>query len=282
MPTINSVLTLIESYHKKLKKNNITNGKQEIIWYLEARNLLSKQSLYTNRCILSETIKTAIKTYYDLRKTNKPHQYILQSASFYGRDFYVDPRVLIPRPETEQIIEIIKKYKLSFNSCLEIGIGSGCISLTLCLENLVHSIVGSDISTECLDVVKINQARYQINNIILLEHNILTENFSQKFDLIVSNPPYITADEYAMLPKHIKNFEPKIALTDSGDGLIFYRRFAHILKKMLYSNGVFICELGSQNLVSPIKKIFIEAGYNIIIYPDLNQDPRFLVVCPSI
>jgi len=282
MSTSNFVLNLIHTYDKKLKQLNISNGKQEIIWYLEHQKLLSKQRLYSNRCILSQTIKTAIKNYYDLRKTEIPHQYILQSANFYGRDFYVDQRVLIPRPETEQIIEIIKKYKRSFDSCLEIGIGSGCICLTLSLENLAHSIIGSDISPECLEVAKINQDYYQINNVNLVEHNILNDSFNQKFDLIISNPPYITADEYECLPSYIKNFEPQIALTDYYDGLLFYRRFANILNNILASHGVFICELGSQKLITSVKKIFINAGHAINIYNDLNNDPRFLAITPSI
>ena len=278
----NSVLNLINIYDKKLKQLNISNGKQEIIWYLEHQKILSQKKLYSNQCILNKTIQTAIRKYYDLRKTAIPHQYILESANFYGRDFYVDQRVLIPRPETEQIIDIVKQYKLSFDSCLEIGIGSGCISLTLSLENLAHSITGTDISKECLDVAKINQDYYQINNMNLVEHNILCDSFNQKFDLIISNPPYITADEYEKLPKHIKNFEPKIALTDYDDGLLFYRRFANILTDILYPHGVFICELGSQNIISPIKFFFTNAGYNITIYNDLNNHPRFLAIYPSV
>ena len=275
------VLEMIQKYAAMLKQANISNGKQEIIWYLESKNLLSQEQLYSNKYITSQPIENAIKGYYNLRSTKKPYQYIVNSANFYGREFYVDQRVLIPRPETEQIIEIVKKLQIPFNSCLEIGVGSGCIALTLCIENIVQSIIGSDISSECLDVASINQKRYNINNLVLLEHDILNDNFNKKFDLIISNPPYITNNEYRTLPEHIKKFEPQIALTDFSDGLVFYKRFANILPNILTSNGVFICELGSQHLIPSIKKIFCNTGYIVTIYKDLNHDPRFLVILPS-
>ena len=271
---------MIQKYAIMLKQANISNGKQEIIWYLESKNLLSQEQLYSNNYITSQSIENAIKSYYDLRSTKKPHQYIVNSANFYGRDFYVDERVLIPRPETEQIIEIVKKLTIPFSSCLEIGVGSGCIALTLCLENIINSMIGSDISEDCLKVTKINQIHHNVNNLVLLKHDILTESFNQEFDLIISNPPYITKDEYHALPTHIKEFEPQIALTDFRDGLVFYQRFSNLLPNILAPNGVFICELGSQHLISAIKKIFCNAGYTVTVYNDLNEDPRFLVILP--
>jgi len=278
---MNPVLEMIQKYATMLKKSNISNGKQEIIWYLESKNLLSQEQLYSNNYMVSQSIETAIKSYYGLRSTKAPYQYIVNSANFYGREFYVDQRVLIPRPETEQIIEIVKKLATPFSTCLEIGVGSGCIALTLCIEKLVKSIIGSDISPECLEVANINQKRYNINNMTLLQHNILSENFKQKFDLIISNPPYITNDEYHALPTHIKDFEPQIALTDFHDGLVFYKRFSNLLPEILASNGTFICELGSYHLISSIKNIFCNAGYAVTVYNDLNRDPRFLVILPS-
>jgi release factor glutamine methyltransferase len=281
MPTINPILEVIKQYDNKLKQANILNGKQEIIWYLESKNLLNKEKLYSNDSPLSKKINNAIQAYYDLRITQKPSQYIFNSANFYGRDFYVDKRVLIPRPETEQIIEILKKLKHPFSSCLEIGIGSGCIAITLCLENIVKSIVGSDVSSDCLEVAKINKKQYNINNLSLIQHNILTTSFNQRFDFIISNPPYISFDEYNALPMHIKHFEPEQALTDYNDGLVFYRRFSTVLPNILSSNGVFVCELGSQHLIPSIKKIFLDQGHNITLYNDLNNDPRFLAIIPS-
>ena len=278
---MNSILGAIQNYDSKLKKLNILNGKQEIIWYLESKNLVTQEQLYSQKQILSPAINDAIKLYYNLRITEMPHQYILNSSSFYGRDFYVDKRVLIPRPETEQIIDIVKRFKTPFRSCLEIGIGSGCIALTLCLENIVNKILGTDISAACLDVAQINQRHYNVENLILLQHDILQDTFNKKFDLIISNPPYITEDEFIKLPNHIKKFEPETSLTDYSDGLVFYQRFSTMLSDILSPKGMFICELGSQHLIPSIKQLFIDQGHHIKLYSDLNNDTRFLVTIPQ-
>ena len=277
---MNSILGAIQNYDSKLKKLNILNGKQEIIWYLESQNLVTQEQLYSQKKILSPVIADAIKLYYNLRITEMPYQYILNSSSFYGRDFYVDKRVLIPRPETEQIIDIVKRFETPFNSCLEIGVGSGCIALTLCLENIVNKMLGTDISAACLDVTQINQRHHNIENLSLLQHDILQDTLTEKFDLIISNPPYITEDEFIQLPNHIKKFEPEISLTDYSDGLVFYRRFSSILSDILSPKGIFICELGSQHLIPSIKQLFINQGYRIKLYSDLNNDNRFLVTIP--
>ena len=278
MSNNNFTLAYIKKYAALLEKNGINNGQQELIWYLEFEKLLTKKKLYINEIILSNQIKASIQKYYGIRKTYMPYQYIVKTASFYGRDFYVDSRVLIPRPETEQIIEILKGTTTSFNSCLDIGSGSGCLAITIALEKIACQIIASDISLDCLDVIKINTINHDIHNINLIQHDILKDNFNQQFDLIVSNPPYITNCEYQALPVHIKNFEPAIALTDQNDGLVFYKRFATILSTLLMPNGVFICELGSNSLIPNIKNIFMNHGYKVGLYPDLNGDQRFLMI----
>ena len=277
MERTNPILEFITEYDNKLQQANISNGKQEILWYLEAQNLINRR-LYFYDIMLTKSIKEAIQDYYNERITQKPFQYILNSANFYGRDFYVDKRVLIPRPETETIIKTVRKLNLFFNTCLEIGVGSGCVAITLCLEKLVHHIIGTDISLECLKVAKINQRTYNVNNLTLEKHDILTNSFNQRFDLIVSNPPYITYSEYNTLPLHIKNFEPKIALTDNKDGLIFYKQFAQLLPDLLSSTGIFVCEISTRNLIPQIKKLFTKQGYKVQLHYDLNQDPRVVSI----
>jgi len=274
----NFTLAYIKKYATLLQKKNIDNGQQELIWYLELQKLLTKEKLYINEIMLSSQIKIAIQKYYDLRKTHKPYQYIINTASFYGRDFYVDDRVLIPRTETEQMIEILKRNANSFQSCLDIGSGSGCLAITIALEKIASKIIVSDISKDCLDVIKINAVNHNIQNIDFIQNDILNDDFTQQFDLIVSNPPYISTSEYKVLPKHIKDFEPKIALTDQDDGLVFYKRFASILNKILMSKGVFVCELGTKSLIPSIKNIFIKHGYRVVLYADLNGDQRFLMI----
>ena len=98
------------------------------------------------------------------------------------------------------------------------------------------------------------------------------------FNLIISNPPYITLEEYNKLPKHIKQHEPKIALTDGKDGLTFYKRFASILNNNLKNKGIFVCELGYKKHIPAIQRIFADKGFFTKIIDDLNHDPRVLVV----
>ena len=112
----------------------------------------------------------------------------------------------------------------------------------------------------------------------LKKHDFLNQQFNQMFDLIISNPPYISLSEYQKLPKHIINYEPSIALTDNNNGLSFYHRFANQLPLILKPNGMFLCELGSPSVSSEVKKIFLNTGYTFNIFKDLNNNERILQI----
>ena len=183
---------------------------------------------------------------------------------------------MIPRPETELIISTLQNN--FFNNALEIGTGSGILSITLSLENIIGEIIATDISSQALEVAKQNIETFKIENILLYKHNFLTQNLQGKFDLIVSNPPYISHEEYNSLPNSIKNYEPKIALTDKTDGLSFYLRFADILNHIINPGGLFICELGTSQSIINIKNLFTDKGYEYQILKDLNGDDRILKI----
>ena len=106
----------------------------------------------------------------------------------------------------------------------------------------------------------------------------ITNNIKGKYDIIISNPPYISLEEYNKLPNHIKKYEPPHALTDYQDGLTFYKRFVHIIKENLNNKGIFICELGLTSTIKSIKKLFLNNGFIVKIIHDLNKDPRILLV----
>ena len=272
----NPVLQFIQSSAVKLKPKGIKNIQNEIIWYLEAINCITKTKLYTNKIHLNNTIKSRINKFILLKQQNIPLQYILRKTNFYNRDFFVNHSTLIPRPETETIINYLKgKF---YNRALEIGTGSGVIALTLLQEKIVNQIIATDISKQALQVVRRNIKLHNTNNIKLKTHNILKQNINGKFNLIISNPPYITLEEYNKLPKHIKQYEPKIALTDGKDGLTFYKRFANILNNNLKNKGIFVCELGYKKHIPIIQRIFTNKGFFTKIIDDLNHDPRVFVV----
>ena len=278
MTSSNRTLNFINNYAIKLNQGGISNAKREIIWYLESCKILSEEKLYTNQIHLNNRLKSAIIFFFNQRITHKPFQYIVKQSNYYGRNFYINKNVLIPRPETETFIRhtVNKKY----NKALEIGTGSGIIAITLILEKIVNHIVATDISDQALIIAKRNIKKYNISKgISLLKHNFILEELKkQSFDLVISNPPYIAKDTYHNLPKHIKNYEPRLALTDERDGLVFYRRFAHCLPDILNKRGIFLCEFGDIQALSKIKKIFTQKGYFFKIINDYNNVPRILKV----
>jgi len=278
MTSNNQTLNFISDYAIKLNKSGITNAKMEIIWYLESCKVLTKEKLYTNQICLNKKLKNAIKYFFNQRIEAKPFQYIVKQSNFYGRSFHINKNVLIPRPETETFIRYnINKH---YNKALEIGTGSGIISITLILEKIVNKMISTDISDHALLTANRNIKKYNINKkITLLKHDFLLENFNnQSFDLVISNPPYIAKSIYCRLPKHIKNYEPRIALTDEADGLVFYRKFAQCLPSLLNKRGIFLCEIGVTQSINKIKKIFIQKGYVVNLINDYDNIPRILKV----
>jgi len=145
----------------------------------------------------------------------------------------------------------------------------------LSLEKIGKHILATDISQEALDLAKENINSYKIDNIKLKKHNILNDTFKTKFDLIISNPPYISLKDYNKLSKEIQNYEPRHALTDDKDGLVFYRRFSQIIKYILKPTGSFYCEIGKSKTCNEIENIFTGNNYTISWIFDLNKDPRY-------
>ena len=273
-------LNYIKKKAEELKEHGISNGKNEIIWFLEHTNIINKNTLYSwNLHPITQKTKVVIDNFVNKRNCFIPFQYIINSCDFYGKEFTIDKRALIPRPETETIIHYLKK-KESFNNVLEIGTGSGILSCILSLEKIGKQILATDISQEALDLAKENINSYKINNIELKKHNILQDTLKTQFDLIISNPPYVSLQDYNKLSSEIKNYEPRQALTDNDDGLVFYRRFAQIIKYILKPKGSFYCEIGKSNTCNEIENIFKKNNYTINWMFDLNKAPRYFeLVC---
>lgn len=209
------------------------------------------------------------------RKKHIPLQYIINKQNFYGLDFYVDESVLIPRYDTENIVDrIVKDCKE--NKCLsvlDLCTGSGCIAVSL-KKCGFEKVYAADISDKALAVAKHNS---KLNNadIIFLQSD-LYENFPKeiRFDIIVSNPPYISTDEIARIEKQVRDFEPKLALDGGRDGLDFYKKIINLSKNFLNNKGRLYLEIGydqSKDVVDLAKK----EGYdNIVIIKDLSGRDR--------
>lgn len=176
------------------------------------------------------------------REQNYPLQYIFGKWEFYGLELNVSESALIPRFETEILVDEILKLNCKKNKILDIGTGTGAISLALA-NNLNNSnILGIDISEEALVLANKNKEKLNLKNVKFLKSNLF-ENIKEKFDLIVSNPPYIDKEEIKTLEKEL-SFEPFNALYGGEDGLYFYREIIKNAKNFLENNGVLAFEIG--------------------------------------
>ena len=209
------------------------------------------------------------------RRKHIPLQYIINKQNFYGLDFYVDDSVLIPRYDTESIVDkIVKDYKENKQlTVLDLCTGSGCIAVSL-KKSGFEKVYAADISAKALFVAKHN-AKLHNADIIFLQSD-LYEDFSKdmRFDIIVSNPPYISTDKIEELEKQVREFEPKLALDGGRDGLDFYKKILNLSKTFLNNKGKLYLEIGydqAKDVVDLAKK---ERYDNIQIIKDLSGKDR--------
>lgn len=217
------------------------------------------------------------------RATYEPLQYILGETEFMGLNFKVSPAVLIPRPETEllveNIIETVKKSKNEIISIVDIGTGSGCIAISLTHYLPQCRITATDISQDALDLAQNNAADNNNNQVKFLKHDILSSrNFPiETTDIVVSNPPYVSIDEMSGLPDEIKRFEPEIALTDYNVGIRFYEKILSLIDDDLKCKFIFM-EMNA-NFKDQIVEIAHKFNFtNIEVISDLNNLPRILKI----
>lgn len=211
--------------------------------------------------------------------TQKPVQYVLGEAWFYEMKFFVNEHVLIPRPETEELVELVTSYKLPSASILDIGTGSGCIPITLKKKLPKTEITAIDVSAEALAVAKRNAANLHAD-INFKELDFLNEqswNELDCYDVIVSNPPYIKQSESASMHTNVLSFEPHIALfVTDDDVLLFYRKIALFGKTHLTTNGKIFVEI-NEALGAETIALFESYGYTATLKKDMQQKDRMIV-----
>ena len=209
----------------------------------------------------------------------KPLQYVLGKVNFYGNTFYVDERVLIPRFETEELVEntvnYIKKHFKEPVDIIDLGCGSGVIGLTLEKKVSTNSVDLIDISKEALEVAKINKDHLQ-SNANLIESDML-EKIDKKYDIIISNPPYIRTNEE--IEEIVKNNEPHQALYGGEDGLDFYRKILNNVQKNMKEKCLIAFEIGCEQSTS-IEKLAKESLGNVKVEckKDLSDKDRMIFI----
>ena len=280
MQDASNIFTVLKQAEKILTENNIAEAK------LDAEVLLcgvlnitrNNLSLLRNKTLSSEQFDK-YQLYIERRITGEPVSYILEKSEFMGLNFFVNKNVLIPRQETEILVEeVIKSIKQNKNlkNLLDMGTGSGCIPVSICKYCDV-SAVAVDISASAVEIAKQNALSNDVENKIVFKKSDMFNNISEKFDIIISNPPYVTEYEFKTVQKELL-FEPENALVAADNGLFFYKIIADNLSLFLNSGGMAFFELNS-NLSKDIKAIFEDKGYkNNKIIKDYAGLDRVLVI----
>ncbi|MDH3268416.1 MAG: peptide chain release factor N(5)-glutamine methyltransferase [Ignavibacteria bacterium] len=221
------------------------------------------------------------REYIKRRGTFEPLQYILGKVEFYGLELIVNQTVLIPRPETELLVENIinQSSKEKESMILDVGCGSGNISIALAVNLETVNIITTDIREETLQVAKANAKKHSVSNRIkFINHNILENDFNNfpMFDIIVSNPPYVSKENFSTLQREIKDFEPRTAVTDESDGYTFFKVIAKEAATKLTTNGKLFFEI-ADGQSDGVRKIMEQNNFdNITVIKDYQKIDRIV------
>jgi release factor glutamine methyltransferase len=250
--------------------SNLLKEKKIPAYILDSEILLSKTLNISREEILTNLDQkidkkniSVFKTYLLRRSKNEPIAYILKEKEFWSKKFYVNKDTLIPRPETELLVaELLKIFKEKKISILDIGTGSGCIIISL-LIGLKQSIgTGIDISKNAISISKKNALKFKLSKKIKFLNKPLENLSGKKFDLIVSNPPYIKRKDIKNLSEDIKRYEPRMALDGGNDGLDLIKKVIYKSKEILKIKGMLALEIGNEQ-IKKVSKLLVDNNFRI-------------------
>lgn len=276
----------IQEINKQFKnklKTIYSNSEIQQMLFLIYENVLdlTKIQVLTNSSMLIEQDKCDIILSIKQRLSdNEPIQYILGETDFFDLSFKVNSSVLIPRPETEELVQWIVDDSITKGmQIIDMGTGSGCIAISLAKKIINAEVYAIDVSKEALDVAKEN-SRLNKSSVNFIEFNILNDDYNilpQNIDIIVSNPPYVKQSERVLMKSNVLDYEPDIALfVDDDDPLIFYKKIAAIGKKILNKGGFIFFEI-NEALGDEVKNILDDMNYsNIEVRKDINGKHRMI------
>lgn len=281
--SIKTVKILLEKSIEYLEKNNVEENK--LIAEIIISNILNvdRMMLFTKyREIVSDNDIEKIREYLKkIAKDKLPLQYLLNEQEFYGRKFYVNKGVLIPRQDTEILVEkainIVKDKKIETPKILDIGSGSGVIGITMALEIENSKVLGIDVSDVAIEISNKNREILKAKNIKIVKSNLFENVSFKEFDMIISNPPYISRDEIDVMSENTLTWEPEEALFAENEGLYFYNEICDKGYEYLQKEGYLLFEIGYKQ-GEKVKTIMEKKGYKEIeIIKDLQGLDRVVV-----
>lgn len=249
---------------------------------------LPRMKLYLNfERKLTEPELDSLRKLVQRRGQREPLQHLVGSTSFYGLEMAVNNHVLIPRPETELLAEAGWQFLSTLNAqpstALDFGTGSGCIAITLATKCATARVVALDVSAEALAIAKQNAAKHNVADRMEFHHGdgFAALKAGERFELIVSNPPYIASAEIETLQPEVRDHDPRGALDGGADGLDFYRRLAAEAATFLKPYGKLMLEFG-EGQADAISAILTAQNWTVeSVHPDYTQRLRFLIARPT-
>ena len=273
------VLEAIKAGSKFLKEKNI------FTYILDSELLLSKSLNKPREEILinleqniNKKVLADFNKYLLRRSKKEPIAYLLGEKEFWSKKFFVNKDTLIPRPETELLVEkLVTIFKKKRITILDIGTGTGCILLSLLIELKNSTGMAVDISREAIIVAQKNACKFNLSGRVKFLHKPFKEVYGKKFDLIVSNPPYIKSKDIKNLSDDIKKYEPKMALDGGNDGLDLIKKIIYKSKKILKINGTLALEIGNEQ-IKKVSKILIDNKFRInCVIKDYRDNVRCII-----
>tara|TARA_S200000501_G_scaffold370261_1_gene411127 strand:- start:727 stop:1566 length:840 start_codon:yes stop_codon:yes gene_type:complete len=251
-----------------------------IIYYIVMQQLTykSKVELMTNNYKLSHEKEKLFFEYIVRLSNNEPFQYILGKTLFNNLEFELDSSVLIPRPETEELVDLIIKYKCKKEKILDVCSGSGCIAITLAKYVQKSNVTALEICSNAVKIISKNAAKHNVKIDVICE-DFLTFHTNCTYDLIVSNPPYLTYSQKDKIPKNVLNFEPNKALfINDSDPLIFYKSILDFSESNLNVCGNIFFEINHIFCDEMIQLVSKYQNFSYKLIKDFNEKNRFMIL----
>ncbi len=273
---------LLAQAKNQLENSGVSSSKLDSLVLLTHALSVSKEYVIFNPDFEPEQhLEERFLTMINRRAIREPVSHIIGKREFYGYDFFVTQDTLDPRPDSESLIELVLRKNPQKNDALkflEIGTGTGCLIITLLLLYKNSSAIGVDISDKALQICNKNAIQNQVQDRLqLIKSDLFSDLKNQKFDFIISNPPYIPSKDIAGLQEEVRNFEPLLALDGGTDGLDFYRSIAKSGADFLINNGRIFLEIGFDQK-DDVVKIFTQENFTFEDFqPDLAGVSRALV-----